>query len=97
VAIERLNDSEAQALGAQFRKARERAGLSQEEVAHRAGMSAHQYGLLENGLSDRRTRAAANPGTDTWRALVRVFSEVLPGFHVDLRYAESFEVTFHYE
>lgn len=95
--VESLAAEEARALGEEFRRARLRTGLSQEKLANRAGISAHQYGLIESGLSDRKTRAPANPGSDTWRALIKVFSEELTGFHVDFRYRDRFTVEFHFD
>jgi transcriptional regulator with XRE-family HTH domain len=41
------------ALGGYLRDARVRAGLSQEAVAHRAGISRNQVQLIEAGLSSR--------------------------------------------
>ena len=44
---------------------RERAGLTQEQVAERAHLSRNHYQLLEAGLSDRAKRTPANPRLTT--------------------------------
>lgn len=45
-----------------FRKA---AGLTQEQVAERAGISRNHYQLYESGLSDRAKNLPANPMLST--------------------------------
>lgn len=63
----------AKALGAYFRKLRQVRGLTQEEVAERAGIDRNHYQLLEAGVSNRRTNFAANPTLSTLCALASVF------------------------
>ena len=49
-------------LGVFLRARREELGLSQEEIALRAGMDRRHYQELEYGFSNSRTRTPANPG-----------------------------------
>ncbi|MBR6459278.1 MAG: helix-turn-helix transcriptional regulator [Actinomycetaceae bacterium] len=48
-------------LGEFLRQRREELGLSQEDVALRAGMDRRHYQELEHGFSNSRTRSPANP------------------------------------
>lgn len=48
-------------LGVLLRARREELGLSQEDVALRAGMDRRHYQELEHGFSNSRTRTPANP------------------------------------
>lgn len=74
VAEERADDvAYARALGLHFQRLRAAAGLSQEEVAHRAGMSRNYYQLLEQGLSNRERASPANPTVVMLLALADAF------------------------
>jgi transcriptional regulator with XRE-family HTH domain len=53
--------SAEQALALVLRARREAAGLSQEKVAHRAGISRNYFQALEKGMSDPSRRSPANP------------------------------------
>ncbi|MFF2087585.1 helix-turn-helix domain-containing protein [Nocardia sp. NPDC058176] len=53
-------------------------GLSQEEVAHAAGISRQHYQLLENGWGVRSTKAPANPRLSTLIALSEVLGTSVP-------------------
>ncbi|GAA0993496.1 helix-turn-helix domain-containing protein [Subtercola frigoramans] len=70
----------AQELGLKLARAREAAGLSQERLAHAAGISAFTYRKLEKGESNPGT--AANPRLKTLVALAEVLelgvSDLLP-------------------
>jgi len=55
----------ALAFGVQLSTLRHAAGLTQEKVAERAGMSRNHYQLLESGLSDRARKSPANPRLST--------------------------------
>lgn len=48
-------------LGELLKERREELGLSQEDVALRAGMDRRHYQELEHGFSNSRTRTPANP------------------------------------
>lgn len=73
-------DAYAAALGERLREARERSGLTQEQVARAAGIATYTYQKLENGESNPGT--PANPRLQTLVSLARVLgvdaSEVLP-------------------
>jgi transcriptional regulator with XRE-family HTH domain len=60
-------------IGARIRAARQAAGLSQEDAAHRAGIGAKRWQQIEYGnvnLTARTlVRVAAACGTDFWRLL----------------------------
>ncbi|BBZ54536.1 MULTISPECIES: helix-turn-helix domain-containing protein [Mycobacteriaceae] len=68
----------AQALGRRLSNLREARGLTQEVVAEAAGMSRNHYQLLENGLSNRRTKRPANPRLSTLVALSDVLGVSVP-------------------
>lgn len=51
----------ARELGLRLRRAREDAGLTQEQVAHEAGISRNHLQVIEQGLSNRTTRSPFNP------------------------------------
>ncbi|MBU9764425.1 helix-turn-helix transcriptional regulator [Mycobacterium sp. TNTM28] len=57
---------------------REARGLTQEYVAEASGMSRNHYQLLENGLSNRKTKRPANPRLSTLVALSDVLGVSLP-------------------
>ncbi|WP_025352393.1 helix-turn-helix domain-containing protein [Nocardia nova] len=65
-------------LGQRLATLREGRGLTQEEVAHAAGISRNHYQLLENGWSVRRTKAPANPRLSTLIALSEVLGTTVP-------------------
>jgi len=69
----------ADALGRRLVHLREIKGLTQEAVAAAANMSRNHYQLLENGLSDRKSRRPANPRLSTLVALSGVLGVPLPG------------------
>lgn len=56
-----LDDDVARALGDFLKRAREASGASQEDVAHRAGISRNHLQVIEKGLSDRATKKSFNP------------------------------------
>lgn len=62
--------------GARLRKLRHQLGLSQEEVAHRAGIATHTYQKFENGKSKPGT--PMNPTLHTLIALSCVLNTRLP-------------------
>ncbi|MFL6091074.1 MAG: helix-turn-helix transcriptional regulator [Aeromicrobium sp.] len=76
----------ARALGLNLLKARERRGLSQERLAHAAGISAYTYQKFEKGES--RPGAPMNPRLTTLIALCQVLGvtveEILPPGAPDL-------------
>lgn len=62
--------------GARLRKLRHQLGLSQEEVAHRAGIATNTYQKFKNGESKPGT--PMNPTLHTLIALSRVLNTRLP-------------------
>ena len=64
------------ALGARLRKLRHQLGLSQEEVAHRAGIATYTYQKFENG--DSKPGTHMNPTLHTLIALSHVLNTSLP-------------------
>jgi len=64
-----LDRDTALAFALRVRRQRERAGLTQEIVAERVGISRNHYQLLESGLSDRAKSTPANPRLSTLLAL----------------------------
>jgi transcriptional regulator with XRE-family HTH domain len=56
-------------LGARLMQLRKERGLTQEALAHRAGISRNHLQLLEDGLSDRAKQSPANPRLSTLLAL----------------------------
>lgn len=70
-----------------LRTARHRAGLSQEDVAYRAGLTRYTYQKYEKGES--RPGRPANPTLRTLLALAQVlgvgFMDLVPGDPPDLR------------
>lgn len=76
----------AQELSQTLRSLRRRQGLSQEAVAHAAGLTAYTYHKFEHGES--RPGAPMNPGLKTLIELSRVFgvslTELLPAWLPDL-------------
>lgn len=77
----------AQRLATALRRARKRAGLSQEEAAYRAGLTRYTYQKYEKGES--RPGTAANPTLRSILALSQVLelplSELLPRDVPDLQ------------
>ncbi|WP_278264946.1 helix-turn-helix transcriptional regulator [Nocardia sp. AG03] len=65
-------------LGQRLATLREARGLSQEEVAHAAGISRQHYQLLEHGWGVRSTKAPANPRLSTLIALSKVLGTTVP-------------------
>jgi transcriptional regulator with XRE-family HTH domain len=67
--------SEAQALGDALRRLRLQSGLSQESLAHQAGITKNQLQLLEAGRSSgaKDTTGPSNPGIKTLDGLAEVF------------------------
>ncbi|WP_262852229.1 helix-turn-helix domain-containing protein [Mumia quercus] len=74
---EALDPVIARALAATLRALRAETGLSQEEVAHAAGITRNHYQLLESGLSDRAKGSPANPRLSTLIDLSDVFGTPL--------------------
>jgi transcriptional regulator with XRE-family HTH domain len=75
-----------QELSRTLQRLRRRCGLSQEAVAHAAGLTAYTYQKFEHGES--RPGAPMNPGLKTLVRLSRVFgvsvTELLPAWVPDL-------------
>ncbi|MFB7878021.1 MULTISPECIES: helix-turn-helix transcriptional regulator [unclassified Nocardia] len=65
-------------LGQRLAALREARGLSQEEVAHAAGISRQHYQLLERGWGVRSTQSPANPRLSTLIALSKVLGTTVP-------------------
>lgn len=59
----------AVALGTRMKELRQAAGLTQEKLAHRAGISRNHVQLIEKGLSDRSNPSPWNPHLSTLVAL----------------------------
>ncbi len=74
----------AQALADRLRELRRTTGLSQEQVAHGAGLHRNHYQLLESGLSDRKKQTPANPRLSTLVALCEVFDTTVPDLVIDI-------------
>ncbi|GAA2080325.1 helix-turn-helix transcriptional regulator [Aeromicrobium tamlense] len=69
-----------------LRRRREQAGMTQEELAHRAGLSRNQVQNLENNRNNNATgRSSANPSLDTILALEAAFGLELGDLLVDVR------------
>ncbi|MCR2818929.1 helix-turn-helix domain-containing protein [Microbacterium sp. zg.Y1090] len=77
----------AERLGTELQRARLRSGLSQEQVAYRAGMSRYTYQKYEKGES--RPGTAANPTLRSMLAIAQVLEiplhAMLPDEAPDLR------------
>lgn len=77
----------AQRLATALRRAREEAGLSQEQVAYRAGLTRYTYQKYEKGES--RPGTPANPTLRTMLALSQVLdvtvASLIPADAPDLR------------
>ena len=58
-------------LGGLFRRERERADLSQTDLARRAGISRNHLQLLEDGLGNRARQSPGNPRLSTFISLCR--------------------------
>lgn len=71
-------------MGEQLQARRRARGLSQENVAHAAGMSRNHYQLLEAGLSDRTKSTAANPRLSTLISLAQVLDVSVTDLVVEL-------------
>ena len=56
-----LDEDVARELGAFLKRAREASGATQEDVAHRAGISRNHLQVIEMGLSDRASKKPFNP------------------------------------
>ena len=68
----------AEALGRRLAELRSARGLTQESVAHAAGISRNHYQLLERGLGQRGDRKPANPRLSTLIALSKVLGTSVP-------------------
>ena len=69
-----------------LRRRREQAGMTQEELAHRAGLSRNQVQNLENNRNNNATgRSSANPSLDTILDLEAAFGLELGDLLVDVR------------
>ncbi len=69
-----------------LRHRREELGLTQEELAHRAGLSRNQIQNLENNRNNNTSgRSSANPSLDTLLALEAVFEMELGELLVEVR------------
>ena len=74
----------ADALAERLRALRSPTGMSQEQVAHAAGIHRNHYQLLESGLSDRKKHTPANPRLSTLVALCHVYGTTVPDLVVDI-------------
>ncbi len=79
-----LTEAQARALASRLRRLREEAGLTQEQVAHGAGISRNHYQLLERGLSDRLHGSPSNPRLSTLISLSAVLQTTVPELLVDI-------------
>ena len=69
-----------------LRRRREDQGWTQEQLAHRAGLSRNQVQNLENNRNNNATgRSSANPSLDTILALEAAFGLELGDLLVDVR------------
>lgn len=69
-----------------LRHRREQAGMTQEELAHRAGLSRNQVQNLENNRNNNTTgRSSANPSLDTILALEVAFGLKVGDLLVEVR------------
>jgi transcriptional regulator with XRE-family HTH domain len=87
----------AEALASRLRELRAPTGLTQEQVAHAAGLHRNHYQLLESGLSDRKKQTPANPRLSTLVALCRVYDTTVPDLVVDIFRAGPDEPAVEYE
>ena len=71
------------ALAECLRALRWESGLSQAEVAKRAGMNRNHYQLLESGLSDRARQSPSNPRLATLVAVCDVYGTTVPELITD--------------
>jgi len=74
----------ADSLGERLRDLRMRVGMTQEQVAHAAGLNRNHYQLLESGLSDRAKNTPANPRLSTLVSLCRVYDVSVPELVVEV-------------
>lgn len=65
-------------LGQHLAELRVAKGLTQEQVAHAAGVSRQYYQLLEAGLRTRKPRTPANPTLSTLISVSEVLGTPLP-------------------
>ncbi len=76
----------AGSFGQWLRRRRETAGWTQEQLAHRAGLSRNQIQNLENNRNNNAAgRVSANPSLDTILALESVFDLPLGESLVEVR------------
>ena len=87
----------ADALANRLRLLRAGTGLSQEAVAHQAGLHRNHYQLLESGLSDRKKQTPANPRLSTLVALCQVYDTTVPDLVVDVFRAGPDDLTIEYD
>ena len=91
----------ADALAERLRALRSPTGMSQEQVAHAAGIHRNHYQLLESGLSDRKKHTPANPRLSTLVALCQVYGTTVPDLVIDIfragpdRPAVEYDTTHH--
>lgn len=74
----------ARDLALRLRERRAAVGLTQEEVAHRVGVSRNQYQLYERGMSDRARGSALNPKLTTLLSLARALDVTLSDLLTDV-------------
>jgi transcriptional regulator with XRE-family HTH domain len=65
-------------LGRRLQDLRLARGMTQEEVAHAAGISRNHYQLMERGLSDRAKDKPANPRLSSLRGIAGVLGLPVP-------------------
>lgn len=72
-------------LGKHFREAREHAGLTQEEVANRAGISRFGYREIENGASAPRATTLVNIARALGMEMMLIPQQMVPAVEALLR------------
>jgi transcriptional regulator with XRE-family HTH domain len=74
-----------QELGALFRSAREKAGLTQEETADRAGLSRPRYRDIEKGAAAARATTLVNIARALGMEVMLIPQAMVPGVQAMLR------------
>ena len=85
----RQDDDLLKELGTLFRQARERAGLTQEEVAARAGLSRPRYRTIEAGEAAARATTLVNIARALNLEMMLIPKPLLPAVRSMLRPAEE--------
>lgn len=79
-----LSADASAAFGRRVRELRDGQGLTQEQLAERAGITRNHLQLVELGVVNRRTREPMNPRLGTLVGLARAL-----GVRVDIRYVDE--------